>query len=216
MSEQAEPESNEPVKDPLLNILAEVPNQAVQVATVAAQLIEVQRERDALAAKMAMHDQAIRDALAWQADNDPTHPLYHDGTAHWHVDRYAEDVDRYAAHTVYDVLHYAGEHLNLLGEIGLDLATTYAQHERYAAAWTEHVSGQEAFGLADNCDNLWKQATVSPWDRAPVYRDPATARERLMVAARSHVQRINEDGHHVRIWECADPECAPHDDEEDM
>jgi hypothetical protein len=106
-----------------------------------------------------------------------------------------------AATELEHVAEFEHEGISANGEAG-DFEEAYRSFQR----------AESYAGLALNAANLYRQATLPLADRAPLYRDgnPEIWRK----SADHVVDQVNSDGPNgFAIWECADVECAPTDED---
>jgi hypothetical protein len=130
----------------------------------------------------------------------------------------ADDVEDYVDTTVFGALDFAADELEREAEHAQDIFESQVEARDFEEAFHHYRNAQRWSNLAENAETLYKQATLPTWLRAPRYAWPEEAENRrlLMQAAVAHVGRIHDGGPDgLRIWECTDEACAPHDDDQD-
>jgi hypothetical protein len=134
---------------------------------------------------------------------------------HWHVRRHAEDDDVYADGDLFAALDYAAGELDRLAEHEHEHITAYGEAGEFERAYKSFVKSQRYAGLAANVRNAHHQGTAPLDQRAPLYQDPdeGVNRSRAEQYACHVMEDIPRLAGTFAMWECADVECAPADDD---
>lgn len=148
---------------------------------------------------------------------------------HFHVSRHSEDDDVAVFTDIYGALGYAGEELRSVADFEYEGASFTAQkvsespgniyfpRENFPVDPGEMESALRALakseqygGLAANAENMVRQHSAKPLDRAPLYR--GTDSDDLLLNSATWVATEISAKSPVTIWEC--PEDTYEDSEE--
>lgn len=90
---------------------------------------------------------------------------------HWHLDTGYSEEEPFITLSLYEAIGQAASELETIADHAYETISIHGENALFEDAYNAFTEWEQLRNLAENAANIWRNATVKPADRAPLFQE---------------------------------------------